>query len=251
MRVLCVVLAGCVLGCVAEPEAAPSPPRDEPASEASLSGRLLTTDERLSPDELARTVVYLEPTTGAAIDPAPAPFEVHHRGSRFEPELVAVAPDDAVWFVNDDAIFHGAFSYSRPDPFDLGVYGPGERRLMRFVHAGPVRIHCPIHSEEEGVVFVVATRLVVRPAPSGAYQITGASAGRYWLKAWADGLPTAAYDVTLRPGEAAFRDIVLGSRPAASAASRAAPAETGSRALPRPAPARPPGSPGSRRSPIS
>jgi plastocyanin len=251
MRLLFVLPPLLALACIGKPETTPAPPRDETASPASLSGRVVAPGE-LSAAELARSVVYLEPIGSAlAPDSPPTISELHHRSARFAPDLVAVAPGDPLWLINDDTIFHGAFSYSRPNDFDLGVYGPGEHRVIHFAHPGPVRIHCPIHTEEGSVVVVVATRLVARPSASGVYEIMGAAPGRYWLKAWADGLPEVAYDVTLRPGEAAFRDIVLGSDRATSAASSGARVGTGRPTPRRPAAAPRPGSPGSGHSPTS
>jgi plastocyanin len=243
MRIVCVLLGACVLGCAPFGSV-----RTPLGTSASLGGNVVAETGALSVADLSRAVVYLE-----AID-APPPqvrrsaFRIRHSTARFAPNLVAVAPGDKVWFVNDDPIFHGVFSYSRPNAFDLGVYAPGKRRAIRFAHAGAVLIHCPIHSGEVGVVFVVPTRLVVRPSPRGIYRIQGAPAGRYWLRAWADGFPEVAYDVTLRAGQEASRDVVLApARP--TSAARGAPVETGSPGPPPPGAAHPRGSPGSRRTP--
>ena len=243
MRIVCVLLGVCVLGC------APLGPLLSPLrGSASLGGHVVGKTGALSEADLSRAVVYLEPIDAPPPQVRRSTFQLHHSAAGLMPNLVAVAPGDEVWFINDDPIFHGVFSYSQPNAFDLGVYGPGKRRVIRFEHAGAVRLHCPIHSGEVGVVFVVPTRLVVRPSPHGAYQIRGAAAGRYWLRAWADGYPEVAYDVTLRAREEGFRDVVLApAQPASSA--RGASVETGSPGPPPPGAARPRGSPGSRRSP--
>lgn len=245
MRTVCALLGACALGCTPlAPVLAP------PADSASLSGQVVGKTRSLSGADLTRAVVYLEPIGALPPHARRSDFQLHHSAARLTPDLVAVAPGDEVWFVNDDPIFHGIFSYSQPNDFDLGVYGPGTSRAIRFAHAGAVRLNCPIHSGEVGVVFVAPTRLVVRPSPGGVYQIGGVPAGRYWLRAWVDGFPEVAYDVTLRAGEEAVRDLVLAPARPASAARRA-PAETGA---PGPSPAgaaQPRGNPGSRRSPTS
>ena len=243
MRIVCVLLGALAIGCAPlEPLLAPL------RGSASLGGRVVAETGALSVADLSRAVVYLEPIDAPPPQVWPSTFRFHHKAGQLAPNLVAVAPGDEVWFVNDDPIFHGVFSYSRPNAFDLGAYGPGTRRVIRFAHAGAVRLHCPIHSDEVGVVFVVPTRLVVRPSARGIYRIQGAPAGRYWLRVWADGFPEVAYDVTVRAGEEAFRDVVLTPARPASAA-RDVPVETGSPRPPPPGPARPRGSPGSRRSP--
>ncbi len=243
MRIVCVLLGACALGC------APLSPLLAPLrGSASLGGRVAAETGALSVADLSRAVVYLEPIDAPPSHGRPSAFRLHHSDARLTPNLVAVAPGDEVWFVNDDPIFHGVFSYSQPNAFDLGVYGPGTHRVMRFAHVGAVLLHCPIHSDEVGVVFVVPTRLVVRPSPHGVYRIRGVAAGRYWVRAWADGFPEVAYDVTLRAGEEAFRDVVLAPARPASAA-RGAPVEKASPGPPPRAAASPRGSPGSRRSP--
>jgi plastocyanin len=201
------LLALAMLGlaaCASDPE--PTPPKS-----ASLRGRLVAEGDRLSGADLARAVVTLEAVPSQPTGAAPAPAVLRHRDAGLHPELLTVAPGDAVWLLNDDTLFHGAFSYSKPNDFDLGAYGPTEHRRLSFVHPGVVRIHCPFHPEESSVVFVASTRLVARPAANGRYEIHDVAPGRYWLRAWADGLPETRYDVTLRPGETAFRNIVLRS----------------------------------------
>ena len=204
------LLAALMLGCIGGPER--PTPRDEARPPASLRGRLVAEGEQLSAADLAISVVYLEPIQPARPASPPVVTQLRHRSVRLTPDLLMVAPGDVVRLVNEDRIFHGAFSYSRPNAFDLGAYGPGEGREVELAHAGPVRIHCRFHPEERGLVFVAPTRLVARPAPSGAYQIPAVAAGRYWLKAWIEGFPERVYDVTLRPGESAFREIRWRSR---------------------------------------
>src|SRR5262245_33528775 len=77
--------AGLALGCVGEP-APPPPPAPAPA--ASLSGRLRAEGEPLSPDDLARSLVYLEPVAAPAGGP-PASVELHHHSARLAPDLLA------------------------------------------------------------------------------------------------------------------------------------------------------------------
>jgi len=245
MRIVCVVLVVCALGC------SPFAPGRAPLRRSSsLSGHVVDKTGGPFTADLSRTVVYLEPIDAPSPHVRRSIFQIHHSDAQLTPNLVAAAPGDELWFVNDDPIFHGVFSYSQPNDFDLGVYGPGTRRVIRFAHAGAVRINCPYHSGEVGVVFVVPTRLVVRPSSQGVYQIRGAPAGRYWLRAWADGFPEVAYDVTLRDGEEAVRDVVLELERAPSSA-RGAPVETVSPGPAPPEAAHPRGSPGSRRSPTS
>src|SRR5262245_46857204 len=241
--VLAALLGALAPGCLGRPPP-PPPPEPTPAT-ATLGGRLVAKGEALPATDLARALVYLEPIEPDPAASLPQAAILRHEDERLAPDLLAIAPGDSVWLANDDHIFHGAFSYSRPNAFDVGAYGPGERRLIRFAQPGVVRIHCRFHPEETSVVVVVPSRLVARPAANGAYRITGAAAGRYWLRAWADGRPDLAYDVTLRPGEAAFRDLVWKPRNVVAVQPEDSRARPPAAAAPRP------GSPGSRGSPTS
>lgn len=203
-----------LVGCAGEPV--------PPPAVASLRGRLAVEGAGLSPAELAHAVVYLEAIPAQPLEAAPAPAVLRHRDAGLHPALLTVAPGDVVWVLNDDTLFHGAFSYSKPNAFDLGAYGPEEHRQLRFEHTGAVRVRCPFHAGESSLVFVAPTRLWAQPSADGRYEIRDVAPGRYWLRAWADGLPGTRYDVTLRPGETAFRNIIL--QPGASAGRDAGPA---------------------------
>jgi hypothetical protein len=110
---------------------------------------------------------------------------------------------------NDDTIFHNVFSYSRPNDFDLGLYGAGEARSVRFRAPGLVRIYCSIHENMNGLIFVTPSSLYARPDGRGRYRIAAVPAGRYRLRAWSERLPLWTRDLELRPGQAADVEVRL------------------------------------------
>jgi plastocyanin len=156
----------------------------------------------------AEAIVFLEPIPQVAPPEPSGDAEIRIRRGRFAPRLLIVQRGQRVTWTNLDPIFHGVFSYSSRNQFDLGVYAPGERRATSLATAGPVRVHCPIHVGEGGIVFVAPSPYFAR-SRRARYATPNVPPGRYWLSAWTDGWSAMKREVTLRAGEAAHADVVL------------------------------------------
>jgi plastocyanin len=170
----------------------------EPA--ASVHGHVRVGAAGLSLGDAGPIVVYLE----ALAAPAPAPaagVEIRQHLARFEPGFTVVPAGAPVRMPNDDTIFHNVFSYSRPNDFDLGLYGAGEARTLRFEQPGLVRIYCSIHERMNGLIYVTPSSLFATPGASGAYRIGGVPPGRYRLRVWSERLPVWTRELELRAGE--------------------------------------------------
>jgi plastocyanin len=178
------------------------------SSSASLSGSIAIEGEGEADANLADAIVFLEPIPQV---PAPEPSgeaEILIRRDRFEPHLLVVQRGQRVSWANLDSIFHGVFSYSSRNQFDLGVYAPSERRAASLATSGPVRFHCPLHVGEGGIVFVAPSPYFAR-SQRAQYAISAVPPGRYRLSAWTDGWSATAREVTIRAGESAHTDVVL------------------------------------------
>lgn len=118
---------------------------------------------------------------------APDPTEsawLTQRGQRFEPGVIGISVGGTVGFPNEDAIFHNVFSYSKTNKFDLGYYGKGKSKSVRFNKPGLVQVFCDIHSNMAAYIYVVDTPYVTQPDSDGAYRITDIPPGRYTLNTW-------------------------------------------------------------------
>lgn len=149
--------------------------------------------ESLSPpsrSEVHRTgpgdvVLYLEGVPGARGTRA-------HKGEPqltqinqdFEPHVLGVSVGTSVSFPNQDVVFHNVFSYSKTKRFDLGYYGKGKSKSVRFDKPGIVQVFCDIHSNMSAYVVVVDTKFVTQPDGEGKYALTDVPAGTYTLKLW-------------------------------------------------------------------
>jgi plastocyanin len=155
---------------------------------------------------LAEAIVYLERIGGGSPAPAPAaPVAVSQKGARFEPALTIVCVGQAVVFLNDEErpVQHNVFSKSPAKPFDLGIYKPGVSKSVTFDKPGPVYLHCSIHRDMDGVVYVAPTPWFAHVAKDGAFKIAGVPAGEYELRTWQrrQRYTDASLRVTVRSGE--------------------------------------------------
>lgn len=195
-----------IAACVRTPRP-PLPPPSPIESTASLTGFVIGTGEIKA--DLAGTIVFLEPIAEAGLLANLGEAEILLRKGRFEPRLLVVQRGQRIAWTNLDPIFHGVFSYSSRNKFDLGVVAPNERRAISLATAGPVRFHCPIHVGEGGIVFVAPSPYFARASRRAQYTIRGVPAGRHLLSAWIDGWSAPAREITLHAGESAHADVLL------------------------------------------
>jgi len=130
-------------------------------------------------------VVWLTQVQGPTPKPKPAPKQVVvQRGKRFLPHVLVVPAGTEVSFVNEDKMFHNVFSLSRPNDFDLGLYGEDVARSKVFSEPGPVRLLCNIHASMSAFVYVVDSPWYAQADAAGRFQLRGVPPGEYVLHAW-------------------------------------------------------------------
>jgi plastocyanin len=147
--------------------------------------------------EADKTVVYIDVVPKPTGEPTPA--RVSQRGARFTPALLPVMKGTAVDFTNDDWLAHSAFSKSAAKPFDLGIYGKGERRSVTFEKPGVVEIFCAIHPRMNGVILVLQNPYFAKPSANGAYSLGEVPPGAYDLKVYRMGGQVSRRKVMVPP----------------------------------------------------
>jgi plastocyanin len=156
--------------------------------------------------DLPDAVVWLAPAAGtperraAVLTAAARPAEIHMQGRQFTPRVRVVALGTTVEFPNDDPFRHNAFSNSALGPFDLGLYGKGERKGIVPAKPGVWAIYCDIHARMRAHLVVVPTTLWAQPGPDGRFVIAAVPPGRYTLRAWHERGGETAQEITV--GEA-------------------------------------------------
>jgi plastocyanin len=189
--------------CVHAPRAAG--PNASPVRAASLSGSVSAAG---ADSGAAPTIVFLEPIPRSGASRGGEDAELRIRRGRFEPSVRVVQRGQRVAWTNVDSIFHGVFSYSTGNAFDLDVFAPQERRATALAEVGPVVVRCPIHADERGIVYVAPSPYFAH-ARHERYALSSLPPGRYWLSAWSDGWVSPRREITLRAAEVARADLVL------------------------------------------
>ena len=161
------------------------------AQPAVVSGRVTMLDKEDRPaDDVGQAVLWL---SGPAAQPRP-PVETEIGTSRkeFSPHVLVVPVGSTVAFPNHDPFNHNVFSLSEENPFDLGLYGRGEVRSVRFERPGIVRVYCNVHAQMSAVVVVRDSPWYTQPSSDGTFSFGAVPPGGYTLHAWHERAPELA-----------------------------------------------------------
>jgi len=157
-----------------------------------------------------RSVVYLETAPQRAFEEhGGARARLDQRNESFVPYVLPVIVGTTVDFPNSDRTYHNVFSLSKARRFDLGRYGRGQSKAVRFDRPGVVRVFCDIHSHMSAFILVFAHRFFAVTDAEGRYRIDGVPSGTYTVVAWNDGQERETRTVQVNEGAAAELDFVV------------------------------------------
>jgi plastocyanin len=153
---------------------------------ADIQGHIDLTSEgkELRPEEAQDAVVYFRPKGAPKAKAAAAPYVMGTRHKQFVPRVLPVTVGSQVRFPNDDPILHNAFSTSKDNAFDVGLYGEGEGQVVTFSRVGYVRIYCNVHHSMTGHILVLDTPYFVRPDSGGNFHLADVPAVPGDLVVW-------------------------------------------------------------------
>lgn len=168
---------------------------------AEVRGHVTVSSEgrELRAEEAADAIVYFRPRQPPKVRAAAEPYVMGTRRKQFVPRALAITVGSRVRFPNDDPILHNAFSTSKDNAFDVGLYGEGEGQVVTFERVGYVRVYCNVHHSMVGHILVLDTPYFTQPDANGDFRLADlpAVAGDLvvWherAKPWVNGLtPTA------------------------------------------------------------
>jgi plastocyanin len=154
-----------------------------------------------------RAVVYLESPDvpdGSILRSQGKPSTGHarmdQRDETFTPHVLAIDAGTLVDFPNNDQTFHNVFSLSKARRFDLGRYGRGKSKTIRFDKPGIVRVFCDIHSHMNAFIIVFNHPFHAMTDDDGRYRIDNIPPGTYTVTAWHEGEARDMHSITIPSG---------------------------------------------------
>ena len=151
---------------------------------ATLTGHLTLLEKGdKQAEDVGQAVIWLETKTRVSA-PAPVRAEINTADKEFSPHVLVLPVGSTVTFPNHDPFNHNVFSLSEENPFDLGLYGRGETKAVKFSRPGIVRIFCNVHPGMSALVMVRDNPYYSQPSSDGSFTIDAVPAGRYVLHAW-------------------------------------------------------------------
>jgi hypothetical protein len=114
--------------------------------------------------------------------------------------LIVVPRGSTVAFPNHDPFNHNVFSVSPEGPFDLGLYGRGTAKSVRFEKPGVIKVYCNVHASMRGLVVVQETSLYAQPGADGSFRMDGVPPGDYILHAWHERAPEVTSPLKVTEG---------------------------------------------------
>jgi plastocyanin len=146
-----------------------------------VRGRLTVLDKgKDQADDVGQAVVWLDRPGPVQ----PVQTEITTSNKAFSPHVLVVPVGSTVAFPNHDPFNHNVFSLSEEQPFDLGLYGRGDTRSVRFTRAGIIRVYCNVHAQMSALVVVRDGPQYTQPAGDGSFTLGQVPVGRYLLRAW-------------------------------------------------------------------
>lgn len=133
----------------------------------------------------------------------------------FLPGTLIVPRGAVVAFPNFDNVRHSIYSFSKPGPFKVDLYGKDQTRTQQFKIAGTIALGCNIHDQMRGYIRVTDTPYAARSDLNGLASIEGLGRGSYDMVVWHPGIRTAGNEwrgrVLMEPGKRAR--ILVAVRP--------------------------------------
>lgn len=102
----------------------------------------------------------------------------------FVPGTLIIAHGTSVAFPNLDTVRHSIYSFSKPAPFKIDLYGRDQTRTQRFDISGTVALGCNIHDQMRGYIRIVDTPYAARTDGNGLGDIDGLPQGTYTVTVW-------------------------------------------------------------------
>lgn len=154
------------------------------AKKENIIGHIELVGKQASKAKLGDVIVYFEPENRVQPEPLSSPYPIKMKNKSYQPRVSAIPLGSDIQISNHDSILHNAFSPSRSNKFDLGLYGKSEGKFHRFNSAGVVRIFCNVHYHMVAYVLVLDTPYYTKVDSNGDFSLSGLPSGKGKLSVW-------------------------------------------------------------------
>ncbi len=168
----------------------------ERAWSGTIDGRINGGGPKTSLSNFVVSVEDMEGSFAVPAGTAPAQ-EMDQRGLQFVPHVLPIMAGTTVDFPNDDPVSHNVFSISDTKRFNLGLYGRGTKRSIRFDQPGIVELLCNVHMEMSGYIVVLKNPYFAKSGAEGSFRIQGVPGGRHRVRCWNEALPAQEVEITV------------------------------------------------------
>ncbi|TQV76841.1 hypothetical protein FLL45_02475 [Aliikangiella marina] len=179
---------------------------------ASLSGRVVLTGKGADKVKVEDTIIFYEPNQKVSVLPLATPHKIVMKKKSYQPRVSVIPVGSTVQISNYDSILHNAFSPSKPNQFDLGLYGRSEGKSHRFDHTGVVRIFCNVHFHMVAYALVLDTPFYTRADENGEFEITDIPPGSGRLIFWHERTKRIVKQISLPVSQAQNVELVISKR---------------------------------------
>ena len=178
----------------------------------TIAGRVSRGNSSADLSNIVVSVEDLENSTPAPKEPA-VMKEMDQKGLRFVPHVLPILVGTTVKFLNSDPVSHNVFSISEAKRFNLGLYGRGTERSIRFDQSGVVELLCNVHMEMSGYIVILKNSFFALAKADGTFQIAGVPAGRHRVRCWHEQLPAQEQEIDVPSEGTVSVNCDLSSRP--------------------------------------
>jgi plastocyanin len=144
-----------------------------PTQAQNIIGKISLSGKQASKASLKDVVVYFESEIKKLPTPLNIPYQVRMKNKAFHPRVSVVPVGSQLNVSNHDSILHNAFSPSRSNQFDLGLYGKGKQKLHLLDRPGVVKIFCNVHYHMVAYVVVLDTPYYALTDEKGNFILNG------------------------------------------------------------------------------
>lgn len=140
-------------------------------SAMEVSGTIRLKGSGANAANIGDAIIYFVPDQENTLEVEQGEFTISMARKQFVPRTMAVPVGSTIKVPNKDSISHNAFSPTKPNNFDLELYGRGEEKSFTVKDPGIIKIYCNVHYHMVAYVLSLNTPYHTRPTNDGKFSL--------------------------------------------------------------------------------